>query len=399
PSTQPDDIITQCCLFESGVLWNSGQRCSRSTGLEKQSENSFDREVCSSKSPPAQSHTDQRQRPFSCSFCPRNFTRKYYLHLHMRSHPKERLFKCSVCTKDFTRQCYLQIHLKTHRLSTVTEENREAGAGLEEQSENFFDLEDCSAESPTPQSQTDQRQRPFSCSFCPRNFTRKYYLHLHMRSHPKERLFKCSVCTKDFTRKCYLQIHLKTHSGQRQYQTKHKDQDKGGKNKKVKKSIFLQTVTEEIREDGAGLEKQSENSSLHMKTHQTERPHSCPVCAKTFTQKYVPFVHEYLKTNLDLIDTWQNTPTRDHSAARSAPRNYDPSPVFIFTQGVTTSTRPSNVGLRSTFSRKERSQDAPGQPHRRLLRPAAQTGDRETYSNLYLPQRKSHSDLTSVSSK
>lgn len=120
---------------------------------------------------------------------------------------------------------------------TVKEEDRDG--------ENSSDTDDSgdwapSAERPTPQTPTGQLQEPahgdsvsgdggsdkqqanmekspYRCSVCPKEFTYKSGLMIHMRSHTDERPFKCSICSKCFKSKGHLKIHIGVHTGEKPF--------------------------------------------------------------------------------------------------------------------------------------------------------------------------------------
>jgi hypothetical protein len=62
----------------------------------------------------------QKQAPiykFSCTLCPKRFTRRFSLDNHLRTHTNDRPFRCSHCEKAFTRRHDHQVHTRTVHLS------------------------------------------------------------------------------------------------------------------------------------------------------------------------------------------------------------------------------------------------------------------------------------------
>ncbi|KAI9475487.1 MAG: hypothetical protein EXX96DRAFT_469853, partial [Benjaminiella poitrasii] len=49
--------------------------------------------------------------------------------------------------------------------------------------------------------------RPFSCSFCHRSFTRKHDLQRHVRVHTGDKPYCCPCCLKAFSRTDALKRH------------------------------------------------------------------------------------------------------------------------------------------------------------------------------------------------
>lgn len=56
-----------------------------------------------------------REKPFSCSLCPKKFGVKNDLNRHMLIHMQKKPFTCIYCNKTFRRRWTLKTHLITHR--------------------------------------------------------------------------------------------------------------------------------------------------------------------------------------------------------------------------------------------------------------------------------------------
>lgn len=143
------------------------------------------------------------EKPFACDKCPRRFTRRNLLRIHLESHTDSNLkhWICKDCGLSYSKVDFLK-HLKTHT-------------------------------------------KPYSCDLCDKCLSTKYALKTHVFSHTGERPFKCklrpktyrgidqlthheksfhgletakhewNVCNKLFHRTCELRIHLKRHQNQR----------------------------------------------------------------------------------------------------------------------------------------------------------------------------------------
>lgn len=127
-----------------------------------------------------------------------------------------KIFSCSKCPKTFSRRGKLINHERDHNAKSTGQE----------------------------------------CPYCQKWFPSNSTLTRHIRVHTGEKPFKCQVCNRSFIQKEILKRHLMTHSGERPYKCSH-----------CSKSFILK---EALRQ--------------HINRNHTENPtpemHNCPFCPK-----------------------------------------------------------------------------------------------------------------------
>uniref|UniRef100_A0A182Q147 Uncharacterized protein n=1 Tax=Anopheles farauti TaxID=69004 RepID=A0A182Q147_9DIPT len=124
----------------------------------------------------------QVDRPISCEYCPRKFTRRMYYMQHLRRHkPEERLFRCRHCTRSFTSHMRRVGHeRKIHGyLSNPKMEEKDS----------------------------------FSCPKCARVFKHRSSLRMHLLNHDGQLPYACDICNCRFYSVSYLGLHKKRYHG------------------------------------------------------------------------------------------------------------------------------------------------------------------------------------------
>lgn len=134
-----------------------------------------------------------------------------------------KIFSCSKCPKTFSRRGKLINHERDHNAKTNGQE----------------------------------------CPYCQKWFPSNSTLTRHIRVHTGEKPFKCNICNRSFIQKEILKRHLMTHSGERPFKCAH-----------CPKSFILKKAL-----------------SQHINRNHTENPtpemHNCPFCPKVCTMIYL----------------------------------------------------------------------------------------------------------------
>lgn len=135
------------------------------------------------------------------------------------------------------------------------------------------------------------------CSQCDYSTSIRSRLNQHMLTHTAERPFVCEMCKKDFTWRSDLNVHLLTHTQERPYECpdcgqrfnclSHMNRHRKSHSRDPRPHVCPHCGKCYARRDYL---------KVHMTTHETERRHQCPACARRFTdpsnaKHHYNFVH------------------------------------------------------------------------------------------------------------
>lgn len=135
------------------------------------------------------------EKPFACHFCDKRFAQKATLQVHERTHTGERPYKCKYCEKTFA------------QYGTKTVHERSAHLGI--RNYKCPKCEKClSSPSALYTHKKTHGEKIFQCMFCPKTFTLKNYLKLHVKQvhEQSERKHICKFCSKTFAYAGSLQV-------------------------------------------------------------------------------------------------------------------------------------------------------------------------------------------------
>ena len=204
-----------------------------------------------------------------CGICGKCFESSGKLHLHEQIHTKFRPYCCKFCGQRFAKSALRIAHEKTHNGVDTTH----------------------------------------ICAVCGSSFTRKYSLKLHMHRWHQEGPWLCRHCGKASLTQMELKTHLYSHNLPRMERESllympdvplnygaAKDLDIDGQDIQEYNSspgggaaaqeggdLSAQQETEMCTECGRDFPKGY--MRYHLKSHEAQKPYSCPICAKRFGYK------------------------------------------------------------------------------------------------------------------
>ena len=146
-------------------------------------------------------HLAKGEKKFKCNICDLNFSTKFYLKVHKRSHDNK-YFECHLCGSTFKGKYPFNEHVKSHQREIKCSQCEKVFNKTHDLNKHFHLIH------------TEQKER-ISCKECDSTFKAKGYLMKHMKyKHSLEDAgrWKCVTCSKIFSQQGALIVHNRIHT-------------------------------------------------------------------------------------------------------------------------------------------------------------------------------------------
>lgn len=250
--------------------------------LNKRRRSAIDAEGGETESVTSDKRDGKSYSSHKCGICGKTFENAGKLHLHEQLHTKFKPYACKFCGQKFAKAAQRVEHEKTHNGTEVTH----------------------------------------VCAVCGSSFTRKYSLKLHMRRWHQEGPWLCRHCGKASLTQMELKTHLYSHNLPKleresllympdiphNYAATANSEEIDGKDYSMKQSsenenatgqeVGLQNMQEMEMCQECGRDFPKGYLRYHLKSHEAQKPYSCPICAKRFGYKNNMKSHIKLHTGI-----------------------------------------------------------------------------------------------------
>jgi len=212
---------------------------------------------------------DDKPRPYLCTVCDKQFTRKSDLNKHSQIHNGEKLYLCILCEKHFQTRDVLRLHMNLH---SGKHKCTECG--------KCFD----SKHNLTVHKRSHSGEKPFECFVCSKRFVKLTDLVRHNRTHSGEKPHECPTCGKAFSQSGTLNVHMRVHTGNKPYKCSLCDESFGRCDRLLVHTRHVHGNSSYECSYCGKLFKTNAELKRHVYTHTGQKPYSCGHCSDTFTQ-------------------------------------------------------------------------------------------------------------------
>nr|XP_019535091.2 PR domain zinc finger protein 5-like [Aedes albopictus] len=136
---------------------------------------------------------------FPCANCDKVYTDANNLKKHINTHTKSAIYRCEECDKSFDRTDCLRKHRKIMHSDERDHVCTVCGKGYALKQSLTQHLKSAHSNTKTKE-----------CMVCGMLFKFNNELKMHMTKHTKEKQHSCPMCSKQFTRAYYLNVHMKS---------------------------------------------------------------------------------------------------------------------------------------------------------------------------------------------
>ncbi|XP_053695195.1 zinc finger protein 14-like [Sabethes cyaneus] len=220
------------------------------------------------------------EKPYECRKCGKRFNHAANFQNHKRTHTGERAYQCTECDKTFICSTTLRYHMASHepdnpkyRIQASIQRPRYSVSAAENNGVKEYkcDVPGCDFSTRLYRAHFYHRsmhRKRFQCEICEKRFPLKANLKKHVavahegKQEPRDK--PCPYCPKMFSCRQKLSIHIDVHENNRRHKCRFCEKS------------FVQKV----------------NCAAHEKIHTGERPHKCRFCEAAFISSSGRTKHE-----------------------------------------------------------------------------------------------------------